>query len=79
MASTLPAAAVRATLTLYLILADVLMLGVLAWNGYIVPSALALGALMILPYLLGNWFGAILFRPSLELLYRRVAYAIIAA
>lgn len=79
MASRLPAAAVRATLTLYLILADVLLLGVLGWNGYIVPSALALGALMILPYLLGNWVGAMLFRPELELLYRRVAYAIIAA
>jgi hypothetical protein len=34
---------------------------------------------MILPYLLGNWLGAALFRPELELLYRRVAYAIIAA
>ncbi len=69
----------RATLTLYLILADILMLGVLGWNGYIVPSALALGALMILPYLLGNWLGAALFRPELETLYRRVAYVIIAA
>lgn len=78
MASTLPAAAVRATLTLYLIVADVLMLAVLGWNGYIVGAALALGALMILPYLLGNWVGALLFRPDYEALYRRVAYAIIA-
>ncbi len=78
MASTLPAAAVRATLTLYLILADVLLLAVLGWNGYIVSSALFLGALMILPYVLGNWIGAKLFRPGHEALYRRVAYAIIA-
>ena len=78
MASTLPAAAVRGTLTLYLILADILMLGVLGWNGFIVSSAIALGAAMIVPYLLGNWLGAVLFRPELETLYRRVAYAIIA-
>lgn len=78
MASTLPAATVRATLMLYLILADVVMLGVLGWNGYIVGAALALGALMIVPYLLGNWLGAALFRPGYETLYRRVAYAIIA-
>lgn len=78
MASTLPAPTVRATLMLYLIAADVLMLGVLGWNGYLVPAAVALGAVMILPYLLGNWLGAVLFRPELEVLYRRVAYAIIA-
>ncbi len=78
MASTLPAAAVRANLTLYLIMADVLMLIVLAWNGFLVASAVALGVLIILPYLLGNWVGALLFRPDLEGLYRRVAYAIIA-
>ena len=79
MASTLPAAAVRANLTLYLIMADTLMLAVLAWNGFLVASAVALGVLVILPYLLGNWVGALLFRPDLEDLYRRVAYAIIAA
>lgn len=78
MASTLPAAAIRANSTLYLILADVMLLAVLAWNGYLVPSALALGVLMILPYLLGNWLGAWLFRPELERAYRRAAYAIIA-
>ena len=78
MASTLSAATIRATLTLYLILADLLMLGVLGWNGFIVPAALLLGAAMIVPYLLGNWLGAALFRPEYELLYRRIAYAIIA-
>lgn len=78
MASTLPAATVRATLTLYLILADVLMLGVLGWNGYLVPSAILLGGVMIVPYLAGNWLGAVLFRPEREALYRRIAYAIIA-
>lgn len=78
MASTQPSEAIRANTTLYLILADILLVSVLWWNGYLVPSALALGALMILPYGLGNWLGALLFRPGHEALYRRVAYAIIA-
>lgn len=78
MASTLPSQAIRANNMLYLILADLLILAVLWWNGYLVPSAVALGALMILPYLLGNWLGALVFRPGHDALYRRVAYVIIA-
>lgn len=78
MASTLPVAAVRANLMLYLILADVILLGVLAWNGYLVAAALLLGVLMIVPYSLGNWLGAVLFRPEAVKLYRLAAYAIIS-
>jgi hypothetical protein len=79
MASTLPIAAIRANTTLYLILADILLLAVLSWNGFLVMGALQLGIAMILPYLLGNWLGALLFRPGYEVVYRRVAYGIIAA
>ncbi|NNE88229.1 MAG: sulfite exporter TauE/SafE family protein [Silicimonas sp.] len=78
MASTLPVSAVRANLTLYLIVADVILLAVLAWNGYLVASALLLGVLMIVPYSFGNWLGAALFRPEAEKIYRLAAYAIIA-
>ncbi len=78
MASTLPPEAIRANTTLYLILADVLIITLLWWNGYLVPAAVALGGLMILPYLIGNWLGALMFRPGKEALYRRVAYVIIA-
>ncbi|NNE80305.1 MAG: sulfite exporter TauE/SafE family protein [Silicimonas sp.] len=78
MASTLPVTAVRANLTLYLILADIILLGVLAVKGLLVSSALAIGAIMILPYLFGNWFGAWLFRPEAEHVYRWIAYAVIA-
>lgn len=78
MASTLPASAIRANTTLYLLLADVLLLVAFWLNGFLVASALALGASMILPYLLGNWLGAALFHPGYERIYRRVAYAIIA-
>lgn len=78
MASTLPPAVIRATLTLYLILADVLLLAVFKWSGVLVTSAVLLGVAMILPYLMGNWLGAMMFRPEREVLYRRVAYTIIA-
>ena len=78
MASTLPITAIRANNMLYLILADVLLLAVLWWNGYLVVTAVMLGVLMILPYTLGNWAGARLFRPEAERLYRRAAYLIIA-
>jgi uncharacterized membrane protein YfcA len=79
MASTLPPSAVRANNMLYLIVADVILLGVLAWNGFLVASALLLGVLMIVPYSLGNLAGAALFRPGNEKLYRAVAYTVIAA
>lgn len=79
MASTLPPKTIRANNTLYLILADVILLVVLAWKGLLVSSAVALGFLMILPYLAGNWLGALIFKPGYEKIYRRVAYAIIAA
>ena len=78
MASTLPVSAVRANITLYLILADVILLGALAWNGFLVSSAVWIGVLVILPYLVGNWLGAVLFRPEAETIYRWVAYASIA-
>ena len=78
MASTLPVSAVRANNTLYLMVADALILSLLAVKGLLVASALAIGALMIPPYLAGNWIGAVLFRPEAEKIYRWVAYAIIA-
>jgi uncharacterized membrane protein YfcA len=79
MSSNLPAKTIRANNTLYLILADILLLAVLMWKGLMVGTAVVLGALMILPYLIGNGVGAFMFRPGYETLYRRVAYGIIAA
>lgn len=78
MASTLPITAVRANNMLYLILADILMFAVLWWNGFIVGTAVMLGVLMIVPYTLGNWVGALIFRPEAEVIYRWVAYLLIA-
>lgn len=78
MASTLPISALRANSMLYLILADVILLCVLWVGGLLVPAALLLGAVLIIPYTFGNWIGARLFRPEAERLYRRAAYVIIA-
>ena len=77
MASTLPVSAVRANLTLYLIVADLILVTVLWYGGFLVVSTLALGVMMIAPYLAGNWAGAIMFRPEAERVYRWVAYVII--
>lgn len=78
MASTLPSAAIRANLTLYLILADVILIAVLWFGDYLVPQAVWVGLGLVLPYLLGNWAGAAAFRPGAEPLYRVAAYIIIA-
>jgi uncharacterized membrane protein YfcA len=78
MASKHPASVVRANITLYLILADVLMLILFSIWGMITLTPLILGAALIIPYMLANIAGAALFRPELEVTYRRVAYVIIA-
>ncbi|MDE0698156.1 MAG: sulfite exporter TauE/SafE family protein [Boseongicola sp.] len=78
MASTLPAAAVRANNTLYLILAELALLAVFHWHGFLSVPALALGGILILPYVLGNWSGAMLFQPNAERAYRNIAYLVIA-
>ena len=78
MASSLPARVIRANCMIYLILADIILLAVLWWSDFLVISAIALGGLMIAPYFVGNWLGAMLFRPEAERTYRIVAYAIIA-
>lgn len=78
MASPLPASAIRANITLYLILADVGLLAVLWAFGKLVLSAAAVGLLLVLPYMAGIVAGAAIFRPSQEKLYRAVAYLIIA-
>jgi len=78
MASPNPAAVIRANIMVYLLLCDLMMIGVLHLNGYLVGSAVATGALLTLPYLLANIIGGWLFRPRYEQIYRIVAYFIIA-
>ncbi len=78
MASTLPAVTIRATLLLFLVGVDVLMLAALGLSGQLTAASLTLGLLLTLPYLAGNVLGGLLFHPEYERIYRAVAYAIIA-
>ncbi len=78
MASPHRAAVIRATIMVYLIAADVLMLGMLALNGYLVGTAVVLGLILAIPYTIGNLSGAAIFHPKAERVYRAVAYIIIA-
>lgn len=79
MASTHPAKVIRANLTLFLIIADYTMLAVLFVYGMLVPTALVIGAILIVPYTLANIAGAAMFNPNREGMYRAIAYVIIAA
>ncbi len=79
LASPLPAAVVRATVTLYLLSYDVLLLGIFAGMGRLEAVPVWLGVLLAVPNALGNWSGAAIFRPGQEAVYRWVAYAIIGA
>ncbi len=78
MASPNPSEVIRANIMVYLLLCDLMMIGVLQLNGYLQFSAVALGVLLILPYLAANVLGGLLFRPGHERLYRTIAYFIIA-
>ncbi len=79
MASPNPSEVIRANIMVYLLLCDLMMIGVLHLNGYLQISAVALGVLLIVPYLAANVLGGWLFRPGYERLYRAIAYFIIAA
>ncbi|WP_245306196.1 sulfite exporter TauE/SafE family protein [Roseovarius aestuariivivens] len=79
MASTRPVQVVRANTLLFLFATDVVLLPMLALFGRLDPSALVLGAALVVPNLLGGLLGARLFRPEYERVYRTIAYTIIAA
>ncbi|MDE9451737.1 sulfite exporter TauE/SafE family protein [Aliiroseovarius sp. Z3] len=79
MASSLPARVIRANTTAYLFFFDVMMLIGFAFAGRLVGPPLILGLLIMVPNLLGNLAGGMVFNPRYESLYRYVAYLIIAA
>ncbi|MFY9209611.1 MAG: sulfite exporter TauE/SafE family protein [Aestuariivita sp.] len=78
MASAHPAQVVRATLMIYLLVVDALLLALLWLFDRLEPEYIALGFMVTLPYLAGNILGAALFRPERETMYRAIAYGIIA-
>jgi len=78
LASTLPAAVIRANLFIYLIVADILVLTAFALQGQLSTAAVAVGLILAISYLLTLGLGSLLFNPAHEQLYRHVAYLIIA-
>lgn len=79
MASPLPAAAIRATILMFLFVMDVMILGVLSLGGLIASGAVVAGLALAVPYTICNVIGARFFVPDRERLFRAVAYTIIAA
>ncbi|MEP2530961.1 sulfite exporter TauE/SafE family protein [Shimia sp.] len=79
MASPHGPAIIRANTMLFLLSYDVLVLVMFSIQGLISAVPVALGLALIIPNLIGNWLGGIIFRPEYEKTYRAVAYVIIAA
>lgn len=78
MASSKPSQVIRANITMYLLVTDIIMIFVLSLGGFLELSAVAMGIGVAVVYLVANVLGAMMFRPGYERLYRSVAYAIIA-
>jgi uncharacterized membrane protein YfcA len=73
------AVTMRANLLVYFLLVDVALCAVYAWQGLFTAELVALAALLAIPFFVGTAIGAHFFHGTSDLLYRRVAYAIIAA
>jgi len=78
MASPKPVQVIRANITMYLLVSDVLMLAVLGLGGRLDFGAVTTGAVLAVVYLTANVAGAAMFRPGMERIYRPIAYSIIA-
>lgn len=77
MASENPPQVIRANNSLYLICFDIMMLTVFLIRGLLTWTAIILGFVIAVPYLIGNQIGTWIFNPAYEQTYRYVAYAII--
>ena len=72
------AARVRSNTLIFLTVSSLFVLPAMAFQGLLTPLALWLGVLMFPAYGVGSVLGRAVFAPERELVYRRVAYAIIA-
>lgn len=79
MASTRAPEVIRATILLFLIAEAVLALTVFGLAGRLAAEAILIGFVLTIPNAIGIAFGSALFDPCRATLYRRVAYAVIAA
>jgi len=78
MARPLPPQVIRASLLLFLVLVDVLLLANLASRGMLTREPRLVGLLLTPPYTLAIVAGSWAFSPRHETLYRRAAYLVIA-
>ncbi len=78
MSSRLPIAVIRANFLLYLLAIDVVMIVIFWGSGLFVWEVAVLGLIAGVPNVVANWAGAKLFDPTAEVIFRRVAYLIIA-
>jgi len=79
MSSKQTIAAIRANILLYLLFVDIFALAIFAGSDQLRLTPVLIGALLIVPYTIGNVAGAAVFNPDKEKLYRVIAYVIIAA
>jgi uncharacterized membrane protein YfcA len=73
------AVTVRANLLVYFLLLDAMLCVVYYWQGLLSADLLALSALLAIPFFVATAVGAYFFAGTSDLLYRRIAYIIIAA
>ena len=79
LARPLPPAAIRANIFIFLLLADVLLLAMLAFRGWLTAAPVYVGIAAAVVYFIGLGIGTQFFRPDRDGEYRTAAYAIIAA
>lgn len=79
MASTTPAAVIRANIMLYLVAVDLALIAILTLQSEMVLTAVWLGLFLAIPNLLGNLAGAAMFRPERQRLYRIFGYGVMIA
>lgn len=79
MASTRAPQTIRATILLFLIAEAVLALTVFGLAGRLAAEAILIGFVLTIPNAIGIALGSALFDPRRATLYRRIAYAVIAA
>lgn len=70
---------IRANMLVFLTLNSLFVIPVMALQGALSAAAFWLGLVLLIPYGLGTVVGQALFRPAWQGIYRRVAYALIAA
>jgi uncharacterized membrane protein YfcA len=78
MTSPMPVAQIRANLTLFLVLLDVLLVLVLGAMGRLTLPLALLSGLLLVPFSLANMAGSMLFRPDRVAIYRGLTWSMIA-